>query len=217
MDYKAFVRMNIAIVGSEKMTATLAQGLAIAGHEIFIGLEEEEQIQLDFLIEEFDNIYLTTIENAAAHADLIIMATTPEKVREAAYLLDDVRKKVIIDITYMNCTNTEKYLDTLSAIKSITGSQFVVKCFNAAGFEPLPRAVRKDNAINMFFAGDNRKAKEVARLIARDLGYAECYDFGGSDSVFLLDEMAICYHHLAARKMQGEKIAIRITKEQRPD
>lgn len=213
MGYKAFATMNIAIIGIGRMTSILAQGLAIAGHEIFIGIKEDEDILFDFLIEEFDNIYITAIDNAAAKADLIIMAAAPENIREASYLMEDVRKKVIIDVTCMSFTNSENYLNTLSAIKSITGSQYVVKCFNTAGFEPLPKNTRGDNSINMFLAGDNNKAKEIAKLIARDLGYSECHDFGGSDSVALLDEMAICYHHLASRKAQGEKIAIRITKE----
>lgn len=213
MGYKAFASINIAVIGNGKMASLLAQGLSLAGHEVLIGIREDQSIQLDFVAAEFSNISVTTMEDAAVQADLIIMATNPSEVREAAYLLNDVRKKVIIDVAYMNYSDQERYLNTLSAITSITGSQLVVKCFNAAGFELLPKVVRKDNAINMFVAGDNKKAKEIARLVARDLGYADCHDFGGSDSAPLLDEMAICYHHLSTRQEQGEKIAIRITKQ----
>ncbi len=202
--------MDIAIIGNEATTVTLAQGLAFAGHRIFIGTNENEVEKLELLTQQFDNILVATIADVAPNADIIIMATTPDNVREAAYLLDDVRKKVIIDISYMNSPNSTNYLNSLSAIKAITGSPYLVKCFNAAGFSPSPKQAKND-AINMFLAGDNLKAKEIAKLIARDLGYAECHDFGGSDSASLLDEMAICYHHLLTRK-QGEKIAIRITK-----
>jgi len=212
MGYKAFAYMNIAVIGNGRTAAKIAEGLALAGHEVFIGLKEQDDIPSFFRDEQFENITVTTIEAAAADADMIIMAGAPNGVREAAYLLDDVRKKVIIDATYMSYENEEGYLNTLSAIKSITGSPFVVKCFNASGFEPLPKVSREDDTIHMFLAGDNRKSKEIAKLIARDLGYAECHDFGGSDSATLLDEMAICYYHLSERKEQGEKISIRITK-----
>ena len=213
MGYKAFASINVAVIGNGKTTSLLAHGLSLAGHEVSIGIKENQSIQLDFPESECESISVTTIEDAATSADVIIMATLPSEVREAAYLLNDVRKKVIIDATYMNYSKEEYYLNTLSAIKSITGSPLVVKCFNAAGFEPLPKVSRRDNAINMFVAGDNKKAKEIAKMMARDLGYSDCHDFGGSDSAPLLDEMAICYYHLSERKEHGEKIAIRITKE----
>jgi predicted dinucleotide-binding enzyme len=212
MGYKAFACMNIAIIGKEKMSVVLAQGLALAGHQILIGIKEEETITFDFLVDEFENIHVVTVEEAAAEADLIIMATSPEQVREMAYLLDDVRKKVIIDSTFMSIEGEDQYLNTVQAIKAITGSQHVVKCFNAAGFEPQAAVKGRDNVVQMFLAGDDRKSKETARVIARDLGFAECHDFGGIDSVPLLDEMAICHYNLSTRKAVGEKVAITIMK-----
>lgn len=212
MGYKAFASMNIAIIGNGRTTATLAQGLAIAGHEIFIGIKEDQSIILDFLEEEFENIHVVTMEQAANYADLVIMATPPEEVREAAYLLDDVRKKVIIDNTFMSYSGSENYLNTLTAIRAITGSPFVVKCFNAAGFAPMPQIVQTDSTVNMFVAGDNQKAKELAKLIARDMGYSECHDFGGSESVSLLDEMAICYYNLSTEE-QREKAAVKVSRK----
>ena len=213
MGYKAFASMGIAIIGSEKTTSVLAQGLALAGHEIYIGIKEDESIQLDFLPEEFPGFYVTTIEEAGARADLIIMATAPDKVREASYLLDDVRSKSIIDASFMNNMIPEQYLNTLSAIKAITGSQSVVKCFYAKGFEPVPSIDGKENDVQMYLAGDDRKAKELARIVSRDLEYGACYDFGGSDSVSLLDEMAICYHQLGAAKEQAGELVVRIMKD----
>lgn len=213
MGYKTFVSMSIAIIGGEKISSVIAQGLALAGHDIYIGLRDHETISFDFLVDEFENIKVRTIEEAAEAADIIIMAARPENVREASYLLDDVRKKVIVDISMMNYMQTSAYLNTLSAIKAITGSASIVKCFNAAGFESMDKK-SSDNSINMFVAGDNRKAKEVARLLSRDLGFADCHDFGSSDSIPLLDEMAMCYHNLNLKQQQpqGERIAIRITK-----
>ncbi len=212
MGYKAFASMCVAVIGNEKLSAVLAQGLALADHEVFIGIKEDQSIYFDFLVDEFDNIHVTTVGDAAEHADLIIMAAAPDDVREMAYLLDDVRSKVIIDVSNMNASVGKAYLNTLHAIKAITGSRHLVKCFNAAGFQPLA-GISGDNKIEMFVAGDDLKAKETAKIIARDLGFADCHDFGGSDSVPLLDEMAICYHHLAARQEQGEKIAITISRQ----
>ena len=212
MGYKAFASMNIAIVGNGKMSAVLAQGLALAGHEVLIGIKENELVSFDFLLNEFDNIFVMSIEDAAEAADVIFLTASPENVRESAYLLDDVRSKVIVDTTFMNFANDGNYINTVSAIKAITGSPYVVKCFNAAGFEAMSNNRKKENTINMFVAGDSKKAKEVAKLLARDLGFSECHDFGGMDSVPLLDEMALCYQNLAVKQAEGEKIAIKITR-----
>jgi predicted dinucleotide-binding enzyme len=209
MGYKAFASMNIAIIGNGKTTAVLAQGLALAGHEILIGLKENEDVLFDFLVDEFENINFMDIEEAAAEADLVILASSPENVRESAYLLDDVRGKVIIDTSYMNTSSIGEYFNTLNAIKAITGSQNVVKCFNNGGFDPLSS---KPGEIQMFLAGDSIKAKEMAKLLARDLGFGECNDFGGSDSVTLLDEMAMAYHNSHVNKMEMEKIPVPVRK-----
>jgi len=211
MSYKAFACLNIAIIGNEKPLSTLAKGLSFAGHNVWIGVNDMEALGDDFPFATSDHVVTTTIADAAAQADIIILATSPAGAREAAYLLDDVRKKVIIDVTYMNYAEGEQYLNTLSAIKSITSSPFVVKCFNAHGFKPLSQEPKNDE-INIFLAGDNKKAKAIARLVARDLGYTECHDFGSSDAAPLLDEMAICYSHLASRSHEEERISIRITR-----
>lgn len=213
MGYKAFASMNIAIVGNGKMSAVLAQGLALAGHEVQIGVRDSERISFDYLMSEFDNISVTTIDNAASNADVIFLTSSPEHIRETAYLLDDVRRKVIIDTTYMNFNNYGSYINTVNAVKAITGSPYVVKCFNSAGFEAMSTNVRKNDSINMFVAGDSIKAKAVVKVLARDLGFTECHDFGGADSVPLLDEMAMCYQNLSIRQSQGEKIAIKITRQ----
>ncbi len=210
MRFKAFARLDIAVIGEGRIADNLIKGLLLTGHHIYAGSVTTDPSAAESSAYNSDSVFHTSIDHAAALADLIIMTTAPEEVREAAYLLDDVRKKVILDATYMNCNSTGQYLNTLNAIRSITGAQHLVKCFNASGFAPF--VPDKDNAIHMFVAGDDRKAKEMARLIARDIGYTECHDFGGSDTAVLLDEMAICYHNLALHSGQGTPIAIRITK-----
>ncbi len=197
--YKAFASMNIAIVGNEKITSVWAQSLALAGHQVFIGIKEDEQITLSFFADEFENIMVTTIADAAEAADVIILATAPQDVREASYLLDDVRSKVIIDNSYLSYRFSDVYLNTINAVKAITGSPYVVKCFQGLGFEPIPRGKNADDH-TVFVAGDSSKAKAMARFIARDLGFDGFLDFGGSDSSALLDEMAICYHQLKSAK-----------------
>ncbi len=212
MGYRKFVSMNIAIIGLCKVCEALAQGLAFAGHEIYIGVtENDDTSKLDNLLDEFENINVTSIETAATIADIIIITAPADDVREIAYQLNDVRKKVIIDA----CAAPKKaieYSNTVNAIKAITGSPHVVKCFNCTGYENLLNPGYEEEAIDMFVAGDSMLGKEIAKYLAKDLGFADCHDFGGSDTIQLLENMARCWQNLAIKQKMGRKIAFKLIK-----
>lgn len=212
MCYKAFACMNIAIIGRGQIAKNLGLGLSLAGHQVYIGKNWDNRYLETYPENAIPNLHFTTIEIAAEVADIIFIATNPNHVRETAYILNDVRKKVIVDVAYMNYTDDIEYVNTLNAITSITGSSYVVKCFNTEGFRLSNCSESADSSVNVFVAGDNLKAKEVVKLLSRDIGYNDCHDFGDSSTVKLLDEMAICYHHLNVQKKLGEKIAIRVIK-----
>lgn len=46
-----------------------------------------------------------------------------------------------------------------------------------------------ETSLDMFMAGSSEKGKQVARQLALDAGFAECYDFGGDDKVVLLEQL----------------------------
>ncbi|MBA3828980.1 MAG: NAD(P)-binding domain-containing protein [Taibaiella sp.] len=188
MGYKTFALMNIAIVGAGKVSEVLAQALALAEHEIFLATVRDNDPVSEYILDEFTNIHLATIAHAADVADIIILATEAEEVREAAYLLDDVRRKVIIDATAV-LTEQGSTINTVNAIKAITGSMHVVKCYNNTGYHhPLFDAGAHTN--DMYVAGESRKAKEIVKLLARDMELNNCHDLGGDDAIAQLENMA---------------------------
>lgn len=209
MGYKTFASMNIAVIGRGKVCEALAKELALSGHSVFLGTKSEFDISHE-LLDIYDNICPATIEYAGAIADVIIMATTIEEVREAAYLLDDVRNKVIIDLTSFNLTRFGEYTHTINAIKSITGATNVVKCFNNTGYEHLIDPHVINVSIDMFMAGDSKKAKQIASLLARDLGFEQCHDIGNSDKIQLLDEMTMEWHNISIKMRALRSLPLRI-------
>jgi predicted dinucleotide-binding enzyme len=186
MAYKTFASMNIAIIGDGKVGETLARKLACVDHNIFIGIKNEfTSISEDFF-NQFDNVALTSIEYAAAVADIIIIATPANEVREAAYLLDDVRHKVIVDMSGFNL-NHDNYFHTANAIHAITYSPYVVKCFSDKGYNSLlsPFSLKRVGEVHV--AGDSKKAKEIVKLLVRDMGFVNCHDLGGNENIAVLD------------------------------
>ncbi len=212
MGYKSFVSMNIAIMGAGKKSESLARSLASAGHEIFMGLKNYDNPISYYLRDAYENINITSVEQAAAMADIIIIATPLDEVRKTAYLLDDVRRKVVIDITSSVSVRSEDYLNSLNAIRSITGSVHVVKCLNCKGYENLISPLFQNKIIDMLVVGESKKAKEIVKIISKDLGLENIYDFGDNDATLLMDEMAKCWHNIAVRQKMGRKITFKVEK-----
>lgn len=189
MAYKTFASINIAVIGDGKVGEVLAKGLAIADHNIFIGIKEEyTSIHEDFFTE-FDNVALTSIDYAAAVADIIIIATPANQVREAAYLLDDVRHKVIVDMSGFN-SKDDMSLHTANAIHAITYSPNVVKCYGENGYMSLRNLFRVKSRDEIYVAGDSKKSKEIVKLLMRDIGFNKVVDLGGNENIALLDVKA---------------------------
>lgn len=204
MKYKTLVCMNIAIIGDGKSSANLALGLAAAGHIIWLaGNERAAQFAAGV-----STIQITEAETAKDAADVVILTCASSKVREEIYHLDDVRNKIVIDATLPDFQETG-YINTLAIIKTISGAADVVKVFHTCGSENLATGAKEDGA-NMLLAGDSKKAKELAKMIGRDLGYAYCQDLGDTEAVPLLDEMASCYHQLTQRREMANKAGFKI-------
>lgn len=212
MAYKTFVCMNIAVIGNGEVAEAIARSLAMAEHNIFIGLKDETYDTFnDDMFDEFDNIKVSSIEYAADVADVIILATHASEVREASYLLDDVRKKVIIDMSGFNYNGGSPYFNTLSAVTAITYSPHVIKCYSNDYSYALSNPFHTVESSKLYMAGESRKAKELLKLFANDLGVRECVDLGGADKSLVLDEMSMSNAYaLAYREQEREKVLVKV-------
>lgn len=64
----------------------------------------------------------------------------------------------------------------------------------------------------MFVAGDDSMAKSVARQLAKELGFAECYDFGGDDKIELLEQFAFVWINMGILQKHGRDMAFKVLK-----
>jgi 8-hydroxy-5-deazaflavin:NADPH oxidoreductase len=210
MGRKSLVCLNIAIIGNGKMTSTLSKCFASAGHNVFIGEKEvATPVIKKTKNKKFDNVSHTTIESAIIVSDLVIITAPMDEVREIAYRLGDVRRKVIIDATAFNLSRFGQHVHTSSVLKSITGCQHIVKCYNKTGYEDLIDENVESENVEVFMAGDSKKAKELTKLLARDLEMGECYDFGDDSMISTLDEMSICWQTQAVANKENTTITFR--------
>ncbi len=200
MDFKKLVSLNIAIIGNTEVAETYARAFTSAGHEVHMAFSEREDTLQKAIPDIYGKIHYTTIPEAAAVADFIILATVPSHVREASYWLGDVRRKVIVDVTANVNVADEEMVTTVRAIKAITGSLHVIKVFNTQGYESIIKPLFNGARVDMLLLSDSRKAKEITRIMAIEIGAKYFYDFGGSENIPLFNEMTACWRRLYYEK-----------------
>ncbi len=203
--------MNITIIGSGHVGSALAEGSLRAGHQVSFGVRKPEVVKNAFT-GNLKSASVSDIRSSAEGAEIIIITTPPQAVIEIAELIREQENAIWIDATNSVRSGPEGYETAFAALKGITGHAKLVKCFNSTGFENMLNPKYKDGGIDMFMAGDDKPSKEIARQLALDLGFANCYDFGGDDKVKLLEQFALSWINLAIMQGMGRGIAFKLVR-----
>ena len=202
--------MKIAIIGTGNVGGALAQGWAKAGHQIFLGVRDPHNFKGSELLAQYDNITAQPVPEAVQQSDVILIAATPKATQSIAEALGNVHDKVIVDAMNSIGAKPEPYSNTAEALLAWTNCKDVVKCFNTTGFENMLNPKYGEISIDMFVAGDSQKGKAAATQLAKDIGFAQCYDFGGNDKFNLIEQLALCWINLAILQKQGRDIAFKV-------
>jgi len=200
--------MKIAIIGHGNVGGALAQSWAVTGHQVLIGARDLQDEKAKALAA-YPNISVHSTQNAVAVAETILVATPPQAAVSLTESWGNTGAKVIIDATNSVRVKPDPYPTAYHAFRELTPAQ-VVKCFNTTGFENMKNPLYGDVALDMYMAGDDEEAKTVARQLAKDIGFEECYDFGGADKVALLEQFALSWINLAIMKEMGRDIGFKL-------
>lgn len=204
--------MNIAIIGTGNVGGALATKWAQKGHHIFLGVQNQEQFKGKELLAN-PNTSVHSISEAVQQAEVILIATPAPAAIAVAQSLGDTTGKIIIDaMNIVMGRGPQGFTNTADAILANTTSRDVVKCFNSTGFNNMQNTHYGDITIDMFVAGDSAAGKQVAIKLAKDAGFAECYDVGGNDKFFLMEQFAFFWINLAMMQGQGRNIAFKLLK-----
>jgi predicted dinucleotide-binding enzyme len=203
--------MKIAIIGTGNVGSALAKGLAKAGHQVLLGVRNKIDFKGSELANEH-NISVQTISEAASSSEVILIAAVPQAVKDIADQLGDISNKVIIDAMNSLRVKPEPYSNTTEASMKLTNCKDIVKCFNTTGAENMSDPSYGGKGIDMFYAGDSEKAKKVAQQLAKEIGFENVYNFGGSDKFNLMEQFALSWINLAMMQGYGRNIAFKIVK-----
>lgn len=205
--------MKIAIIGAGNVGGALAAGWARAGHEIILGARNPADNEIKALMASNKNISATSVSEATQQAEVILISVPVAAINDVAQALGEVKNKIIIDATNSVFQKPEPYAHGVAAFKAITKCEDIVKCFNSTGFENMANPKYGELGIDMFVVGSSQRGKAVAQQLAKDLGFAECYDFGGEDKIALLEQFALSWINLAIMQKHGRGMAFKILKK----
>ena len=204
--------MKIAVIGAGNVGGALTLGWVKSGHEVTIGARNSNSEKIKKVTAQNAGIKVKSIAEAVKESEIILISANPNSVEEISNQLGDVKEKIIIDAMNSISSKPAGYNNTFDALKSLTNCENIVKCFNSTGFENMADPKYGNQFADMFMAGSSTKGKQSTQILAKDIGFAECYDFGGDDKVNLLEQFALAWINLAIFQKQGRNLAIKILK-----
>lgn len=199
--------MKIAIIGTGNIGSTLARGWAKAGHEIFLGVRDLNNFKGKELLSQ-KNIAVYNIQEAVAKAEVILLSVPSNIISSMANYLKGAEEKVIIDPTNSFRSKPEGFENGFDALTHLTSCKHIAKAFNNTGFENMIHPA----GIDTFVSSDSEKAKQIVVQLAKDMGFANCYDFGGNDKAALQEQLGMAWINLALIQGLGRNIAINVVK-----
>ncbi|MFN3759319.1 MAG: NADPH-dependent F420 reductase [Algoriphagus aquaeductus] len=204
--------MKIAIIGTGNVGGALATQWAKAGHEINLGVQDLSNFKGKELLNN-PNTQVFSVTEAVKKSEVILIATPAPAAVEVAKSLGETTGKIIIDsMNIVMGRGPAGFKTTAEAILAHTQTRDVVKCFNTTGFNNMQNPKYENQALDLFVAGDSKNGKEIAKQLAKDAGFAECYDVGGNDKFELMEQFAWFWINLAMVQGQGREIGFKLLK-----
>jgi NADPH-dependent F420 reductase len=210
--------MRIAVIGTGNVGAVLGRRWAKAGHSVTFGSRNPGDPKA--LAEgQAAGARLATPQEAAAGAEVVVLAVPWKAACQTAADLGDLAGKVLLD-----CTNPlAPDLSGLEVGTTTSGGEQVaaaakgakvVKIFNTTGAANMADPRFGEVGATMFYAGDDPEAKSIAAGLARELGF-DPVDLGPLSASRLLEPFALVWITLAIRRKMGTDFALNIVRRPR--
>lgn len=186
--------MKITVIGTGNMGSGFVKQLTRAGHQVSVtarNLDKSREVAAA-------NPGATAVaaDNAAAHADVVVLATGYGDAVEALRSAGNLQGKVVIDITnpltadYMGLTLGHSTSAGEEIAKAVPGAE-VVKAFNTVFAQVLAEEADFGGGrkASVFVASDSARAKQTATELAQSMGF-ETIDAGGLKNARYLEPLA---------------------------
>lgn len=188
---------SIAVIGSGQVGRALASAFSTYGYEVVFGVRDVEDFSAKEWMVDHPSISVKRVEDAVDYSDVVIACFKPEGLKDMVERMGDLENKVLIDAMNSIMNKRTPFETTTHALEDLTNCKNIVKCFNTTGANNLARPTYGRQSLDMFMAGNDPYAKEVARRLSQDIGFTECYDLGSSEVYVLMEQLAMVWIRLS--------------------
>lgn len=186
--------MNVTVIGAGNMGAGFVKQLTGAGHKVAVAARSLDKARA--LAAAHPGATAVPAAQAAARADVIVLATGYGDAVAALQSLGDLSGKVVIDITnpltadYMGLSIGHGTSAGEEIAKAVPGAE-VVKAFNTVFAQVLAEGADfgRGQQVPVFVASDSARAKQTAASLAESMGFA-VIDAGGLRNARYLEPLA---------------------------
>ena len=157
---------TIAVIGTGEVGGALGPEFAAQGHTIVYGSRDPQRGEVKELVEKTGDLAsATTPAEAAAKADIVVLAVPGLMVEEITKSLGDLSGKIIIDPTNpleRRMNRLEHAVDTSNAeiIQAAAPGAYVVKAFNTLNWKTMVDPSSAGGPVSIPLVGDNGMALE---------------------------------------------------------
>jgi predicted dinucleotide-binding enzyme len=188
---------TIAVIGTGNVGGALGPQFGKLGHQIIYGSREPARQDVQALVARSGrNASAMLPADAAAAADIVVMATKWAQAEVALKSLGDLSGKIILDpnnaVRLDDAGMRHLALDTSAAelIQGWAPNAMVVKAFNTLGAATMTDPTSAGGPMTIAIAGDDAKAKEVIAGLVTGIGF-EVVDMGGISAARFIEYMLI--------------------------
>ena len=189
---------TIAIIGTGDVGRALGPAFAKQGHTIVYGSRNPSRNAVASLIEKVgQGASATTQAEAAAGADIVVLAVPGMLAGEIAESLGDLSGKIIIDPTnpmQRSLMTFRHGVETSNAeiLQDIAPDADVVKAFNTLSWETMVDPESAGGPVSVPLAGNSGSAKRVVAELVKGMGL-EPIDVGPVENSHWLEGMLILW------------------------
>ena len=196
---------SVALIGTGNVGAALGRRFAENGHTVFYGSRDPSSSEVRELVAVTGHgaVALTQAE-AAARADIVVLAVPWRAAEEVVRALPDLSGKIVVDPTNPRVTASDGFADypiedsNAERIARLAPGAHVVKAFSTLGAETMLDPEVAGGLVTVPIVGDDRAAKERIAVLAREIGL-EAVDVGPLRHARIIEGL----HYLRANAYGG--------------
>lgn len=186
--------MKVTVIGAGNMGSAFVKQLTRAGHQVSVTARDLDKVRQ--VAAANPGAAAVNADNAAASADVVVLATAYGDAVAALRSVGNLQGKVVIDISnpltadYMGLTLGHSTSAGEEIAKAVPGAE-VVKAFNTVFATVLADGADfgAGRRVSVFVASDSANAKQTAIKLAESMGF-ETIDAGGLKNARYLEPLA---------------------------